>query len=134
MYAFILYDNSHKENTFEIKYVSTDLEETKRAAFSAAKKSIPKFQDACQYYVNDINDGETKINTKIGEHHVFPINEIMVEYSLVFVKNITENPNYRPRYEIQCKDCMVYSVVKIEPVAAPMPEDTIDETFIISTY
>lgn len=134
MYAFVCYNNYRKENTFKIEYISADLEEAKRAAAVAAKKEIPRFQESCKYYVDAsaASAGQVKINTRVREHNIFPANTIIVEYNLVFVSvNVDEcDEDCPPEYEIQCEDCMVYSVVKLPP-AADVGQDMIDESLLI---
>ena len=77
MYAVIEYNNYRKEQDFEIKLVTNDLDYAKKLAFNNAKKDIKK--------------SSYKITTNIDIHHLRPINKTIIEYMIIEVNEYKEN-------------------------------------------
>lgn len=133
MFAFVLYNNYRKENTFEIKYISPDVTKVKRAAFHAAKSDIPSFEKTSEYYKEKEGNYGIKINTRVREHNVLPKNQIIVEYNLVFVKVYgNESEDEEVDYEIVLQDSMVYAVIELSPNPETEDFDPIDDTILIN--
>lgn len=125
MYLIVEYNNYRKEQDFEIKMVTNDLDYAKKIAFNNAKMSIP--------------DSSFKISTNIQEHHLQPLNKIIIEYMVVEVerKNGHSNkpPNELPneQFKIISSCSAVFAVLEL-PDLIQMDVPDIDETFICNEY
>jgi hypothetical protein len=81
MYAVVEYNNRRKEQDFEIKMVTYDLDYAKKVAFQNVKKDLshllPKLENSSIF----------KITTnKNEEHYLQPLNNVIIEYKIIEVK------------------------------------------------
>ena len=119
MYAVVEYNNYRKEQNFEIKLTTDDLDYAKKLVFNNAKKAIPK-------------DGRTyKITSDIEEYHMWPKNECIVEYMIIEVKKCKNN-----KFQMEATHSTVYSVIKLKNHNYPNSEslEDIDESMICNDY
>jgi len=115
MYAVIEYNNYRKEQNFEIKLVTNDLDYAKKIAFNNAK--------------NDIKNSSHKITTNINEHHLRPINKTIIEYMIV---EVCEYKN--DQFRIISTFSKVYSVIELTNHEKLEILDDIDEKLIFNSY
>jgi hypothetical protein len=125
MYLIVEYNNCRKEQDFEIKMVTNNLDYAKKLAFNNAKMTI--------------EDSSFKITTNIQQHHLQPINKIIIEYMVVEVetKNGHSNkpPNELPNEQLKIiSTCSAVFAVLELPDLIQMDVPDIDETFICNEY
>lgn len=92
MYAVVKYNNYRKEQTFEIKLVTDDVDYAKKLAFNNAKKDILRHSDSSSY----------RLSTDIQEYYLYPENKTIVQYIIVEVEKYGKN---------KLKICSTYSTV-----------------------
>ena len=117
MYAVVEYNNYRKEQDFEIKLTTHDLEYAKKVVFHNAKKSIPK------------DDRLYKITSNIEEYYIHPKHECIIEYMVIEVEK-HENKN---KFKMKASYSTVFSVIQLENYENLELED-IDENLICDNY
>jgi len=117
MYLIVEYNNCRKEQDFEIKMVTNNLDYAKKLAFNNAKMTI--------------EDSSFKITTNIEQHHLQPINKIIIEYMVVEVE--TKNTQSNEQLKIISTCSAVFAVLEL-PDLIQLDVPDIDETFICNEY
>lgn len=116
MYAVVEYNNYRKEQYFEVKYVTNDLEYAKKMAFNNAKNDIPK------------DESTYRLTTNIEEIHLRPLNESIINYTIV------EVIEYKIGFKIVMTFSNVYSVIKLPEYPKIEVLDNIDEKIICNNF
>jgi hypothetical protein len=89
MYSVVEYNNYRKEQTFEIKIITDNLDYAKKYAFNRAKTFLNtenETMDECDKITN-------KITTNISEKYLYPNNDIIIEYSVITVRECDDDDN-----------------------------------------
>lgn len=116
MYAVVEYNNYRKEQYFEVKYVTNDLEYAKKMVFNNAKNDIPK------------DESTYRLTTNIEEIHLRPLNESIINYTIV------EVIEYKIGFKIVMTFSNVYSVIKLPEYPKIEVLDNIDEKIICNNF
>ena len=123
MYAVVEYNNCRKEQDFEIKMVTYDLDYAKKVAFQNAKKDLshllPKLNTSSMFKITTNNN---------EEYYLQPLNNVIIEYKIIEVKK-TKN-----RFQLLRAFSTMYSVVQIEKEEKKDQLEEIDETMICNDY
>jgi hypothetical protein len=116
MYAVIEYNDCRKEQYFEIKRVTDDLDYAKKLAFNNAKEYIKN--DYLNY----------RITTDVEEYDLISINESIVKYRVVEVRE------YKTKFKIIGTLSTIYSVIKLQNNEKKDFLEDIDEKIIINYH
>ena len=120
MYAVVEYNNYYKEQDFEIKFVTENLEMAKKLVFTIAMKAVDDVSKNGKIF---------KLTTDIEKYHLFPKNERIIEYMMIEVKQ-----NKKGNYKVLGAYSNVYSVIKFNNnIKLNMLMD-IDKTKICNNY
>ena len=120
MYAVVEYSDSRKENYFKVITTTDWLDFAKKIAFKHAK----------DYLIHENNfktpDDEVfyKITSEIQHQHVYPNNNIIVEYRVVGIEN-----NYYNELEVTFATGPTYAVIEFDEYSKKNIEE-IDENLI----
>ena len=117
MYAVIEYNNFCKEQIFQIKLITNNLDNAKKIAFNSAKNEIPK------------DNNIYKITTNIKKFYIRPNHECIVEYMIIEVKKCNKN-----KFKIKAQFSKIYSVIKFENCVSIMLLKDIDTRLICNDF
>jgi uncharacterized membrane protein YheB (UPF0754 family) len=120
MYTVVKYNNYRKEQNFEIKLVTDDLEYAKKLAFNNAKKEILKRSDLSSSY---------KLSTDIQEYYLYPENKKIVQYIVVQVEKYEKN-----KLKISSTYSTVHAVLELPKHEKIESLEEIDDNLICNNY
>ena len=116
MYAVVKYNDSRKEQSFEIIIATSNVEYAKKVAFQNAKKDIPKCTDGSIY----------RITTETENEYVRPINRTIMSYRIIIVEK------YKCGFRILSQFSSIYAVIEIKKDIENIEE--IDPSIICDKY
>ncbi len=98
MYAVVQYNDYRKEQNFEVITTTDDVDYAKKVAFQYAKNSIPQIS-------SNEDNSFYKINTRVRNAYLRPINKTIIAYRVINVKN------YRKKVIINYSYTNIYAVI-----------------------
>lgn len=119
MYAVVQYSDYRKEQNFEVITTTDDVDYAKKVAFQYAKNSIPQIS-------SNEDNSFYKINTRVRNEYLRPINKTIIAYRVINVKN------YRKKVTIQYSFTNIYAVIELKKDIGTIEE--IDTSLICDNY
>ena len=119
MYAVVQYSDYRKEQNFEVIATTDDVDYAKKVAFQYAKNSIPQIS-------SNEDNSFYKINTRVKNEYLRPINKTIIAYRVINVKN------YRKKVTIQYLFTTIYAVIELDKDIGNIEE--IDTSLICDNY
>jgi hypothetical protein len=119
MYAVVQYNDYRKEQHFEVITTTDDVDYAKKVAFQYAKNSIPQIS-------SNENNSFYKINTRVRNEYLRPINKTIIAYRVINVKN------YKKKVTIQYSFTNIYAVIELDKDLGNIEE--IDTSLICDNY
>lgn len=119
MYAVVQYSDYRKEQNFEVITTTDDVDYAKKVAFQYAKNSIPQIS-------SNEDNSFYKINTRVKNEYLRPINKTIIAYRVINVKN------YRKKVIINYSYTNIYAVIEVDKDLGNIEE--IDTSLICDNY
>ncbi len=119
MYAVVQYNDYRKEQNFEVITTTDDVDYAKKVAFQYAKNSIPQIS-------SNEDNSFYKINTRVRNEYLRPINKTIIAYRVINVKN------YRKKVIINYSYTTIYAVIEVDKDLGNIEE--IDTSLICDNY
>lgn len=119
MYTVVKYNNYRKNQFFDIKLVTDDLEYAKKVAYNNAKKEILRYGDCSSY----------RLSTDIEEYYLYPENKTIVQYIVVEVEKYKKN-----KLKISSKYSNVHAVLELPKHEKDESLEEIDNNLIFDNY
>ncbi len=119
MYAVVKYNDYHKEQSFEVITITTDVEYAKKVAFQYAVNQIKKISRYA-------NDSIYRITTRVINQHLQHINKTIVSYKVIEVEK------YKKGFKIESSFSTTYAVFEIKKEIENIEE--IDSSLICDDF
>ena len=118
-YAVVEYNDDRKEQSFNIKMVTEDVELAKKVAFNNAKKNIPAR-----------DKGNHKITSKFeAERYLMPNNKIIIEYTIISGREV------KNKFKVSCTYSNIHAVVELKQNALTQEQvGDIDLNLLCNNY
>jgi hypothetical protein len=120
MYTVVKYNNYRKQQYFEIKLATDDLEYAKKVAYNNAKKEMIRQSDLFFSY---------RLSTDIEEYYLYPENKTIVQYIVVEVEKYKKN-----KLKISSKYSNVHAVLELPKHEKDESLEEIDNNLIFDDY
>ena len=120
MYTVVEYNNYRKNQNFEIKLVTDDLEYAKKLAFNNAKKKMLGYNNSSYSY---------RLSTDIQEYYLYPENKTIVQYIVAEVEKYGKN-----KLKICSTWSTVYAVLELQKHEKNESLEDIDDNLICNNY